>query len=206
MNKANWIPKVLGICEEFHQSYGKINQDRRKHLEAISAYIRECENLEKEVQLVVICTHNSRRSHFGQVWLQVASEYYGHNMRVYSGGTEATAFHPNAVKAMRRFGFEVSSSEGQNPTYKLRHSNDSMPIPCFSKKFDHSENPHDQFAAILVCNDAAEACPFVPGANERFVLPYNDPKEYDGTDLEEQKYDERCSEIGREMFYVISRI
>jgi hypothetical protein len=57
----------------------------------------------------------------------------------------------------------------------------------------------------MVCSDADEACPFIPGASQRISLPYNDPKSADGTGQERLKYDERCREIARDVFYIISQ-
>jgi len=71
----------------------------------------------------------------------------------------------------------------------------------FSKKFGNDANPHNGFCAIMVCSDADEACPLVPGAEDRISMPYDDPKEFDDTDKEKTKYDERCRQIAREMFF-----
>jgi len=37
-------------------------------------------------------------------------------------------------------------------------------------------------------------------------LPYQDPKAFDNTAQQNEKYDERCRQIAREMFYVFSQI
>ena len=204
MNRSNWFPEILNTCDQFKSDANRISRKRQKELESVANYIAGCKASDQIPQLIVICTHNSRRSHFGQIWLQLAAEYYGIELRSFSGGTEATAFHPNAVSSIERKGFQVVQGGGDNPRYQLSYTNDRPAITCFSKKFDDQANPQDQFAALLVCDSAAESCPIVHGADERFVLPYRDPKEYDGTELEKIKYDERCFEIGREMFFLIS--
>jgi arsenate reductase len=56
----------------------------------------------------------------------------------------------------------------------------------------------------MTCSDADENCPVVFGADARFPVRYDDPKQFDGTELEEEKYDERVEQIGREMLYVFS--
>jgi hypothetical protein len=38
----------------------------------------------------------------------------------------------------------------------------------------------------------------------RLSLPFEDPKAFDDTDLESQKYDERCLQIAREFLFVLS--
>jgi hypothetical protein len=55
----------------------------------------------------------------------------------------------------------------------------------------------------MVCAEADKACPFVEGADLRIGLPYQDPKEFDNSPLEDTKYDERCKQIATEMFFVM---
>ena len=47
----------------------------------------------------------------------------------------------------------------------------------------------------MVCNDADQKCPTVPGATDRFAIPFVDPKVSDGTEAEAATYDERCAQI-----------
>ncbi len=202
-----WLQELLEYCDSLLLVFDTISTSRKYELEQVGHYICRKNSEGQLVKLIVICTHNSRRSHFGQIWLSVAAKYYGVNIESYSGGIQATAFHPNAVRAIRRCGFDVTSDNDlTNPVYSVSYSNKEEPLGCYSKKFYHSNNPSDAFGAILVCNDAAEACPFVSGAETRFVLPYNDPKAFDGTALEDRMYDERCREIGIEMFYIMQSI
>ena len=93
------------LAEEFDQ----ITDQRKADLQEVSSYISQKLSAQKEVNLVVICTHNSRRSQFGQLWLQTAAYYYGlPTICAFSGGTEATAFHPNAVAALARTGVQIT--------------------------------------------------------------------------------------------------
>lgn len=89
----------------------------------------------EKAELIFICTHNSRRSHIAQVWAQTAATYYNvPNVVAYSGGTEATAFNPRAVKAMEEAGFKITkTTEGTNPVYEVRFSDDATFIKAFSK-------------------------------------------------------------------------
>ncbi|WKN40491.1 protein-tyrosine-phosphatase [Tunicatimonas pelagia] len=191
------------------EEYNQITAQRKADLQEVSSYVSQKLSAKKTTNLVVICTHNSRRSHFGQFWLQAATYYYHlPNIRTFSGGTEATAFHPNAVAALERAGVNFSQTDksSSNPQYLASWDNDHPAIPMFSKKYDHSENPRSLFAAIMVCSDADEACPFIPGADARFSLPYQDPKQYDNTPQEREQYDERCRQIAREMLYAMSSV
>jgi len=86
----------------------------------------------------------------------------------------------------------------KNPIYQVTWGKDQQ-LKEFSKHFAHEQNPPKDFAAILVCDEADEACPTVPGASIRISAPYFDPKAYDGTSLETRKYAERRDDIGRMM-------
>ncbi len=58
----------------------------------------------------------------------------------------------------------------------------------------------------MTCSDADENCPFIPGAEFRLPLTYEDPKEADDTPYEESRYDERVRQIGVEMMYVFQQL
>lgn len=181
----------------------EISERRKAQLKQIAEYIRE----KDEPKLTFICTHNSRRSHLCQVWAAVMAEYLGlNNIKTYSGGTEATAFNPRAVEALKRVGFHIENQDGENPCYKVYFDAGTEPLVCFSKKFDDHHNPQEDFSAIMTCSDADENCPFVPGADKRFSIPYIDPKESDGTPQEAATYDERCTQIATEMYYLMSQV
>ena len=204
--KNIFFERLDQYCSDFEEEFHLISEERKLQLQILSEYISKKQKNQEVTRLIVICTHNSRRSHIGQLWLAAASELYGiKNVKTYSGGTEATAFNPRSVAALQRAGFEIVTSEsgGENPTYYAAFGFSHSPLKMFYKVFDHEENPIQGFAAIMVCSDADENCPFVPGTEKRISITYDDPKDFDGTDLEEAKYDERVRQIGREMFYVL---
>ncbi len=58
----------------------------------------------------------------------------------------------------------------------------------------------------MTCNSANEACPFVFGAEQRIPITFEDPKEFDNTPQQAEKYAERSLQIATEMFYVFSQI
>lgn len=193
---------------EFVKSFDLIDSGRKQLLQEFADYISDKIKNNTSAELVFICTHNSRRSHFAQIWAQTAAEYYGvPNIICYSGGTEATAFNPRAVTAVEKAGFKVDKTDGStNPVYLVYYSDDKEPIECFSKVYSDSYNPHADFAAVMTCSDADENCPVVFGAEARFPIRYEDPKEFDGTDLESAKYIERSEQIAVEMLYAFSLI
>jgi len=199
--------KLKKTISDLTQNFDSIPNERKETLKEVAQYISEELDKKGKVKLNFICTHNSRRSHLAQIWTQTAAYYYDiGGVQTYSGGTEATAFNPRAVAAVERAGFHVNSPVGENPRYEVKVSEDAEPMICFSKKFDDPENPENNFAAIMTCSDADENCPFVPGTSFRKAVTYRDPKESDGTDREKEIYDERCRQIGTEMFYMMSQV
>jgi arsenate reductase len=193
-------------CDSLKENFNAITKERQLLLEKIAAYLIEKQKQDKPINLVYICTHNSRRSHFGQIWSHVAANYFNvKNVNTFSGGTEATAFNINAINAIKRIGFDVKPINIQkNSTYHILFGDNENPIVCFSKVYDDPKNPQKEFAAIMTCGDAEENCPFIPGAELRISTTYNDPKEFDNTSLQDSKYDERCKQIAVETFYVFS--
>jgi len=186
--------------------FDRIDVERKAQLEKLSTYIRGRMKEGKPARLIFVCTHNSRRSHMAQLLATVAAETQGIRLMSYSGGTESSAFNPRAVAAMERAGFRVEkTSDDDNPIYHVRFSDNRPAVTCFSKRYDNAPNPKGQFAAVMVCGEADKSCPAVPGADDRFVIPYVDPKVSDGTVNEAATYDERCAQIAREMLYILSR-
>ncbi len=181
-----------------------ISDEHKKILESLKSYIQEKHSKNQTVKLIFICTHNSRRSHIAQLVGYACSIYFEINhIEFYSGGTEATAFHPNAIAALRKFGFQIKQLDEQtNPKYEVSVGEEHPSLICFSKVYQDSENPKEHFAAIMVCDDAAENCPIVYGAEKRFKLTYTDPKSFDNTTLAEEKYYEKVIEISKDMIYL----
>ncbi|MCB0751639.1 MAG: protein-tyrosine-phosphatase [Ignavibacteriae bacterium] len=200
--------KIKNIVQNLIQDFDKISLERKQLLESFAEFISNKNEKDEEVNLIFICTHNSRRSQFAQVWAKTSAEYYGiKNINSFSGGTEATAFNPRAVNALRKIGFEINKNdENENPIYSIQYSEKLEPLKCFSKVYNNSFNPQNNFTAIMTCSDADENCPIVFGADERFPIRYEDPKKFDDTDLEEIKYDERCREIAREILFTFSLV
>lgn len=205
MPKARIFDAIATYAASLPAEFSQIPDARKDILEKLARYVTELHRAGQPVKLTVICTHNSRRSHMGQLWALVAAAWYGvEGVQSFSGGTEATAFHPNAVAALQRAGFRISREmEGANPEYAVRYSDDLPPERAFSKRFDDAANPAQGFAAILVCSEADEACPFVPGADVRIALPFEDPKHADGSPDEQQAYDTACRLIARELFFAM---
>jgi protein-tyrosine phosphatase/arsenate reductase len=202
------IPLIKTFCDNLTKEFETIPDNRKEILAKITEYIATKMKENKPINLVYICTHNSRRSHFGQVWAHVAASYYGiKNVSTFSGGTEATAFNSNAINSLKRIGFNIKAIDtDKNTTYRVFHDDNEAPSVCFSKTYDDATNPKKEFAAIMTCSDAEENCPFIPGVELRIATTYDDPKAFDNTPQQDAKYDERCKQIALETLYAFSLV
>lgn len=201
------FPEIQNHCEKLTTQFHLISEERKELLVKIATFISSKRKENNPVQLLFVCTHNSRRSHFGQVWAAVAAEYYQKKpVFTYSGGTEETTFNQNAIAALDTLGFNISKkTTSTNPIYEVDFGAEN-PVICFSKVFDDKANPTTDFAAIMTCSDAEENCPFIPGAKMRIATTYDDPKAFDGTPIVAEKYLERSNQIALEMLFVFSLV
>lgn len=184
-----------------------ISSERKMELEVLVVYIIDKIKLGKTPKLNFICTHNSRRSQFSQVWAKTAASTLGIEIQTFSGGIEETAFNERAVTALKRQGFRIeTNSKTPNPHYFISFSEVEAPIEAFSKIYNEAPNPYKEFATVMVCGHADENCPIIPGAEKRIPLRYEDPKKHDGTSLETLKYEERSLQIASEMLFVFSKV
>lgn len=206
--RATLYAPVRKNIEAYTKEFDQIPEERKKALKKLALFVESKIKAGEKAELIFICTHNSRRSHISQIWAQTAAAYYGvPNVIAYSGGTEATAFNPRAVKAMEEAGFKIKkTSEGTNPVYEVHFADDASVIKAFSKKYDGEGNPKSGFGAVMTCSHADQNCPVVVGATVRIATPYDDPKDFDGTPQEAAKYAERVHQIGREVLYAFSLI
>lgn len=90
----------------------------------------------------------------------------GETFDVYSAGTEPAAeVHPLAVRAMAEIGHDLS---GHRPK-GIRELLGRVPAKVL----------------FIVCDGAAKTCPSVwPGVLERFIWPFDDPAQAEGTEEE----------------------
>jgi len=87
----------------------------------------------------------------------------GSVVEVSSAGTAPKPVHPDAVRAMREIGLDISRQRPKS-------------IETFlNERFDY---------VITLCDSASEACPVFPGAASRLHWPLPDPAAAEGTDHE----------------------
>ena len=204
--QSTLFPEIKKVITSLN--FESISEDRKIVLQPLVDFIQGKAVNGQEIRLNLICTHNSRRSHLSQVWAQTAAAHYGiKNVFCYSGGTEATAMFPMAAKTLEKQGFQIKTiAEGNNPVYAIKYSENAHPVIGFSKTFDDDFNPQSEFAAILTCSSADQGCPFIAGAEKRIPITFEDPKAFDNTPQQAEKYEERSVQIATEMFYVFSQI
>lgn len=197
------MPNINTLIQDLNVD--QITNQRKELLNELAGYIQEKKKSSSAINLNFICTHNSRRSQFSQVWAFVLGIYYGIEVNSYSGGVEITACNERTIASLKRMGFDITvTSNGSNPIYHLSYKNHS--IDLYSKLYDEDSNPQENFAAIMTCSSADQGCPFIPGAEKRLPIRFEDPKTFDDTDLEEKMYDERSLQIASELKYVFSKI
>ncbi len=189
-------------------NHSEISENRKAILQPLIDYIQSKVENKQPVRINFICTHNSRRSHLTQVWAQTMAHYFNiPNVTCYSSGTETTALFPKVAETLNNTGFKVSKlSEGENPIYSIKFADNESPVIAFSKKLDNEFNPKNGFAAIMTCSQADGACPFVVGAEKRIPITFEDPKAFDNTPQQNEKYLERSMQIANEMKYVFTTV
>jgi len=206
MTQTELLPELHKTIAGF--DINTISDERKTVLQPLVDFIQAKSDEGASIRLNFICTHNSRRSHLAQVWAQVAAAYYGiNNVACYSGGTETTAMFPMVAKVLAKSGLQVRViSGGDNPVYTIKYAENEMPVIGFSKTYFDDFNPESGFAAIMTCSQADGGCPFISGAEKRIPITFDDPKAFDGTPQQEEKYLERSMQIATETFYVFSNI
>lgn len=207
--KLMLLPALTSYSARLLAEQRSIPKARRELIHRAADYLVAKLGTGPQANVTVICTHNSRRSHIGQLWLAAAAHHFGlDKLYSFSGGTEATAVHPNTVNALRKAGFAIEQKQPADlpAGYEVQWSADQSPAFIFSKRYDHPANPQSHFAALLVCAEADEACPLVSGADIRIALPYGDPKAYDGSKREAEAYDQSVRQIGTEMLFLVQEV
>ena len=181
---------------------------RKKELLKLIDYINNKINLDKGININFICTHNSRRSIFSQIWAKVFSDYYGlQKVKTFSGGTEYSYVSPNVIKTLSSYGFIINKlDQKKNSNYEIAYSSNKNKILIFSKKYDEISNPKKNFIAVMTCLSAIEKCPFVFGSEKIISLSYDDPKKYDNLTEPINMYLNISNQIATDMNFVFSNL
>ena len=214
-DRAKLNAKVRQHAEYLTTSFDMIDLQHQQAAQDLANWmVSECAR-NKPLDVIVICTGNSRRSILGSAMGNLAAAYYGLvNVRFYSGGTAPSAFNARSIRALEDIGFSVEATGKEairgeqkipNPKYHVKWG-EGMEATEFSKLYSDESNPQNGFAALMVCTDADAGCPNVTGAGLRLSMPYLDPKNYDGSSIESAKYAERRDDIGRMMLSAMCQV
>jgi arsenate reductase len=105
----------------------------------------------RKIKILFLCTGNSCRSQMAEGWARALKADV---IEPYSAGTTPRGVDPLAVKVMAGAGVDISAQR--------------------SKALDTMRGiPFDY--VITMCDDAAEACPFFPGAKKTIHRGFDDP-------------------------------
>ena len=205
--RKTMIPELREHLDLLTTQLDMIDVPHQRAANQLAGWLVENKANEQWTHINVICTGNSRRSVMGAAMGNAAATYWGlAGVTFHSGGTAPSAFNARTIEALRQIKFKVTNTEHEAERGKANEANPIYRVDWgasyakeFSKLYTHELNPQKDFAAILVCDEADEACPTVEGASIRISAPYFDPKAYDNTSLEAAKYAERRDDIGRLM-------
>ncbi|MBD8035797.1 arsenate reductase (thioredoxin) [Solibacillus sp. A46] len=98
-----------------------------------------------------LCTGNSCRSQMAEGW---AKKYLGTQWDVKSAGIEAHGLNPNAVKAMKEAGIDITNQTSDIIDPEILHHADLV---------------------VTLCGDAADKCPVTPQHVKRVHWGFDDP-------------------------------
>ncbi|SDS61937.1 arsenate reductase [Maribacter dokdonensis] len=204
--ETTMLPEIAQLISSL--STDSITEERKEVLQPLIDFIQQKTTANSAIRINFICTHNSRRSHLSQVWAQTMATHFNiKNVNCYSGGTEATALFPMVAETLKNQGFQIQKlSETSNPVYAIKFSENEHPVIGFSKSYEDPFNPASEFAAVMTCSQADGGCPFIAGAEKRVPITFEDPKAFDNTPQQAEKYAERSIQIVTELFYIFSQI
>lgn len=109
-----------------------------------------------------LCTGNSCRSQMAEGF---GKKYLSNEYEVYSAGIEAHGLNPNAVKAMKEVGVDISNQTSDIIDQELLNKADFV---------------------ITLCGDANDSCPTTPPHVTRWHWGFDDPAKAEGTEIEKQ--------------------
>ena len=213
-SRSNLFAPLREHAERLSTSLGGITPLHPEAGETLARWIAASYGPGSPLNVIVVCTGNSRRSILGSSMGNLAAAYCGMpEIRFHSGGTDPTAFNPRTAAALKAIGFvivptgdeaERGEAEIENPVFRIEWGN-GLEMLEFSKHYGDSSNPQSGFAALMVCGEADAGCPLVMGASLRLPMPFEDPKDFDELPSEGEKYAERRDDIGRVMLSVMNQ-
>lgn len=112
---------------------------------------------------------------------RLGKKYLGKEWNVYSAGIEAHGLNPNAVKAMKEAGIDISNQTSDIIEEEILNNADLV---------------------VTLCGDAADKCPVTPPQVQREHWGFDDPAKAEGTIEEKWAFFQRVrDEIGERIEY-----
>lgn len=118
--------------------------------------------MENKTKIYFLCTGNSCRSQMAEGW---AKQYLNDKWEIRSAGIETHGLNPNAVKAMKEVGIDISN-----------HTSDLI----------NPEYLNSADLVVTLCGDANDKCPVTPPSVKRVHWGFDDPAKAQG--IEEEKW------------------
>jgi arsenate reductase len=129
-------------------------------------------NMSKKT-IYFLCTGNSCRSQMAEGW---AKKHLADKWDVKSAGLEAHGLNPNAVRAMKEAGIDISAQTSDTIDPEILNKADLV---------------------VTLCGHAADHCPVTPPHVKRVHWGFDDPAKAEGTEEEKWAFFERVrDEIG----------
>ena len=107
--------------------------------------------------VLFVCTHNAARSQLAEALLNAR---HGRRFRAYSAGTAPDQVHPLAIEVLEELGIDVAH-------HRSKHVDELA-----GQSFDF---------VVTVCDNAREACPYVPARKENLHRGFPDPSAVAGS-------------------------
>src|SRR5690242_14876014 len=116
------------------------------------------------MRVLFLCTHNSSRSQMAEGLLRARG---GDRYAVFSAGTHPRGVRPLAIQVMSEIGSDISAAAGYR-----------------AKSLDEFAGQPPMDLVVTVCDDAAEECPYFPGARRQEHWSFPDPSAVTGSEEE----------------------
>lgn len=212
-SRQRLTPELCRHAALLTTSFDMIESEHLQSINQLSDWIAKNWTPDSTLHVLITCTGNSRRSILGASMGNLAAAYYGFdNIRFHSGGTIPSAFNKRTIATLKEIGFQIEptgdeaergDSKTPNLIYLVKWGKGLEAVE-FSKRYNVKTNPQSDFSAIMVCSEADQECPTVPGASLRISMTFIDPKLYDEGAFEKSKYAERRDDIGRNFLAVMA--
>ena len=156
---------LISYIKKINAFYPKKNDKKRLHsiIDILNDSIKSTKNI------VFICTHNSRRSQFCEIWGNVFSKIYNKKLNVYSAGLKKTSVYKGVIFSLSRTGLKISGDG------KVKYEENEINLT--SKTLDDIKE--QKFIGVMTCSNAEKSCPIDQRSIKNINMFYKDPKDFE---------------------------